>query len=117
MTYHSTKKRVIGAFLGVMLMSASFAPSAHAQTNAELQAQIAALLAQIAILQSQVGGSGSQVSYTFTRDLTKGATGEDVRQLQRFLNSKGYTVAVSGAGSVGMESMYFGPLTTAALAR
>ena len=55
--------------------------------------------------------------YHFTRDLTLGATGEDVRQLQIFLNSNGYTVSTEGPGSPGQETTYFGTLTQQALAR
>jgi len=42
-------------------------------------------------------------------------TGEDVRQLQIYLNSKGFTVAPSGPGSLGNETTYFGNATRAAL--
>ncbi len=51
------------------------------------------------------------------RNLTVGSQGEDVRQLQQFLNARGFAVAASGPGSVGNETTYFGPLTRAALAR
>jgi len=53
----------------------------------------------------------------FTRDLTLGSEGEDVRQLQIYLNSKGFIIATVGTGSKGNESTYFGNLTQAALAR
>ena len=53
----------------------------------------------------------------FTRSLTLGSTGSDVKALQAFLNSKGFKVAVSGPGSPGLESTYFGPATSAALSR
>lgn len=53
-----------------------------------------------------------------TRDLTIGSVGEDVRDLQKFLNSDSATVvAATGAGSPGNESTYFGPATSAAVAR
>jgi peptidoglycan hydrolase-like protein with peptidoglycan-binding domain len=51
----------------------------------------------------------------FTRDLTLGSTGEDVRQLQVWLNAHGFAVAQTGAGSQGSESTFFGPATRAAL--
>jgi hypothetical protein len=53
----------------------------------------------------------------FTRTLQLGSTGLDVRALQQFLNTHGYTVATTGPGSPGNESMYFGPATKAALIR
>ena len=54
------------------------------------------------------------IGYTFSRSLTLGSSGSDVRQLQVFLNTKGYTVSSSGIGSRGNESIYFGPATKAA---
>lgn len=114
----SIKKFFAGSLAALMIFGAAgtlFSPApAKAQTLDALQAQVAALLAQIAALQ---GGSSSSCAYTFTTDLTIGSTGEAVRQLQMFLNSKGYTVAASGAGSAGMESTYFGVLSQSALAK
>ncbi len=54
-------------------------------------------------------------STTFTRNLYLGVSGEDVRALQKVLNVHGYTVAASGAGSYGNETIYFGPATRAAV--
>lgn len=51
------------------------------------------------------------------RDLEYGARNEDVRTLQQFLNNRGFTVAESGGGSPGNETMFFGPATQSALAR
>ncbi len=52
-----------------------------------------------------------------TRSLTVGSSGEDVRCLQRYLNWSGFTVAASGTGSPGSESLYFGGLTKSAVMR
>ncbi len=54
-------------------------------------------------------------TYRFTQDLDIGSTGEDVYQLQKYLNQNGFIVASSGAGSPGNESRYFGSATQAAL--
>ena len=98
----------------------SFAPvrSAFAQqTGTDVQAQIQALLAQIAALQSHIATINNTSCYTFTRDLSMGSRGDDVRALQVFLNNKGYLVAMTGAGSEGNETTTFGSLTRTALAR
>ncbi len=55
--------------------------------------------------------------YSFTRDLMLGSAGEDVRDLQIFLNSQNFTLTTVGIGSAGSESNYFGSLTKEALAR
>lgn len=104
----------------VYLFGAAAIP-AGAQSTADLAAQIAALLAQIQTLQAQLaaqsGGGAVASSYSFTRNLTVGSTGADVKALQQWLNANGYTVSASGAGSVGNETQYFGPATRAALAK
>lgn len=78
---------------------------------ATLEARVRELQAELARLQG-----GTTTSVVFTRDLTIGSEGEDVRQLQRFLNGRGFSVSLTGAGSVGNESAYFGDLTREALA-
>lgn len=98
------------------------APAAQAQSSTDLQAQISALLAQIAQLQAQLnggntGGSTSTCAVMFTQNLTLGSTGAQVLALQKFLNSKGYMVAASGAGSVGNETSYYGSLSVKAVAK
>ena len=96
-----------------------FFPVVSAQTTADLQAQIAALLAQITQLQAQLNVSSPSAmttSCSFSRDLTVGVTGSDVMCLQKFLNASGFKVAASGAGSAGNESEYFGSRSQAAVA-
>ncbi len=53
----------------------------------------------------------------FTRNLKVGDRGSDVKDLQQALNSLGFTVASSGAGSSGNETEFFGPATADAVAR
>ncbi len=106
--------------------AAAIVPVAGAQTLTveQLQAQINQLLALISQLQGQLAaqtggttGGAVAVSCSFTRDLTLGSTGDDVKCLQQTLNANGYQVSASGAGSPGNESSYFGPATRAALAK
>lgn len=109
-------KTIVAVSAATMMLAVVAVPApAQAQTIAELQAQISALMAQISALTGSTTTGGS--SYTFTRDLTIGSSGTDVMELQKFLNGKGFTVNASGAGSPGQESTYFGSLTAAALAK
>ena len=52
---------------------------------------------------------------TLTRNLTIGSQGNDVQQLQRYLNNNTCPVATTGAGSPGQESTYFGQKTQQAV--
>jgi hypothetical protein len=52
---------------------------------------------------------------SFTRSLTTGSSGTDVKNLQIYLNSKGYIIAPTGLGSKGKETTLFGALTRQAL--
>jgi peptidoglycan LD-endopeptidase LytH len=64
-------------------------------------------------LEPAAGGSTAALS----RDLYQGMSGEDVRTLQKILNANGFAVAVTGNGSSGNETTYFGPATEAAVIR
>jgi len=99
---------------------------AQAVTAEELQAQINTLLATLTQLQAQLatltgapaGTPAACAGITFTRNLTVGSSGSDVKCLQALLNQSADTqVAVSGVGSPGNETTYFGPLTQAAVAK
>ncbi len=57
----------------------------------------------------------AMTSVTFPRNLRVRSRGEDVRQLQMYLNVHGFTVSAVGAGSPGFETDFFGPATKAAL--
>jgi peptidoglycan hydrolase-like protein with peptidoglycan-binding domain len=103
-------KSRIARFAGVaagVAFALSLAPVASAQTMsiAQLQAQIAALMAQ---LQAMQGGSAS-VGATFNTDLTIGSSGADVTALQNWLISKGFSIPAGATG-------YFGSQTQAAVA-
>lgn len=57
----------------------------------------------------------AKAKYVFKNDLRFGANHKDVKELQKFLNTHGYVIAKSGAGSPGKETTYFGSATKAAL--
>ncbi len=63
--------------------------------------------------------TGGGTCPTLSRSLQQGSTGSDVQALQIFLN--GYStdtrVSISGAGSPGSESTFFGPATHAAVVK
>lgn len=90
--------------------------ASEAATAVELQARLDELLAQVKTLQARLA-SLTTGPCNFSRDLSMGVSGEDVRCLQRYLNSAGFTVAASGAGSSGSETIYFGALTKAAVSK
>ena len=111
------------AIVAVAMVLSAFAPVAKAQTTEDLQKMINDLLAQVAALQASTGQGATSVAsgvcpYTWTRDLAMGATGADVMKLQQFLNADLDTrVSADGAGSVGMETQYYGPATAAAVSK
>jgi len=72
-----------------------------------------AVMLGVLLVANTVSAAGLQLG----RDLYLGSTGADVRSLQQFLNSSGYTIASSGVGSPGYETMTFGYLTKGALIR
>lgn len=65
---------------------------------------------------SNVSNSVSS-GYVFTRDLELGMSGADVKELQKFLNAKGFVISASGPGSAGSETTLFGSMTKTALAK
>lgn len=115
-------RNTIIATVATLAMVATIAPmSAGAVTIAELQAQIQALMAQLSLLQGTTTTTTGNVpavcaGVTFTRNLTVGSTGSDVRCLQAILNMSASTqVSVTGAGSPGNETTYFGGKTLVAV--
>lgn len=120
------KKLSVGVLTFAMV--AFFSPFAvNAQTISEAELRAAGLSdTEVALFMSLLGGSTTTTSMTssnrgcdadYLRDLTRGSQGADVQNLQEFLNDAGFTVSATGAGSVGMESMFYGPATAAAVTR
>lgn len=105
-------------FVLTLAVALSFSvPKAGAVTIAELLAQIQALQAQLVALQAAQTGGTAATACTFTRSLYLGVSDPQVKCLQQYLNGAGYTLALSGAGSAGSETNYYGSLTKAAVAK
>ena len=106
------------AFVAVAMAFALAAPVKAQDVSSMSLEQLIALVNQLQAQLSGSTGSTGTCSYTFTRSLSQGSTGADVMNLQKFLNSMSdTTVAVSGAGSAGMETSYYGPATAAAVSK
>lgn len=67
--------------------------------------------------ETPAAATAAAATCNFTRNLKTGDKGADVKDLQKLLNGKGYTVSAAGAGSAGMETEYYGPATAAAVAK
>ncbi|MCF7815487.1 MAG: peptidoglycan-binding protein [Candidatus Pacebacteria bacterium] len=105
---NNVASKLFVAFVAAAMLVMLVAPSAKAATADELQAQITALMAQIAALQGSTDASAS-AACTFTRSLTDGSEGADVKCLQDSLTPTYFNFA---GGSTG----YFGSVTKSAVA-
>ena len=90
---------------------ASGGTSLGALTEAQVQTQLSNLPSEQTNPSCTGGGSGVVLSGGYSR----GAKGNEVLLLQRYLNANGFVIAVTGPGSVGNESNYFGALTEVAV--
>ena len=117
----SIKRTIITTLVALTLVAVVAPVSAQTPTVAQLMAQLAQLQSQLATLQggstaTVSTGTGACAGVTFTRNLTVGATGSDVKCLQSILNQSASTqVSATGAGSRGMETTTFGPKTLVAV--
>ena len=125
-----TKRIATIGVVGVVALSMVGTSASAALTQAQIDAIVTMIqsfgadAATIANVQSALSGGGTVSGGTtgvtacsFTKDLTLGSTGDDVKCLQQYLNAAGYPVASTGVGSAGSESTYFGTLTQSALAK
>lgn len=88
------KKYFIALFLALAFILTPVL--ANAQTIAELQAQVEALMAQIAQLNAQQGNSNTWC-HTFNTNLSIGMSGNEVSALQRALGLNGFNVGATGS--------------------
>lgn len=120
-----TKKWLILAIFLLLIVTGVFnmpnlayANHTPIHTISELQAQIAVLQAKLNVLTAiQKGATPALADCGFTRSLFLGISGNDVKCLQKYLNSAGFLIASSGLGSPGNETGFFGNLTKNALVR
>ncbi|MBI3631861.1 MAG: peptidoglycan-binding protein [Candidatus Vogelbacteria bacterium] len=107
---------IVGLMTSIMMMGGvAVLPAAAADSAADLQAKIDALLSQINTLKGAAPAASAMPSFTFATTLKLGSKGADVMALQKALNADGEMVAASGAGSPGKESSNFGPATKRAV--
>jgi len=123
-----------GTAVAFALIAGVFATATPARAAALTSAQVSSIIsllqsfgadaATIANVQASLTG-GTPTTPTpgtggacpaLSRSLQQGSTGADVLALQKFLNANAATqVSVSGAGSPGLETTFFGPATAAAV--
>ncbi len=129
----STSAKALGLFIAVMMLAGAVMPAGALAADVSLSQLVELFIAlgvipadkaaqARSVVSQQTGTSVPSASaacpFTWTRNLTKGSTGDDVMKLQKLLNSSADTqIAASGAGSPGNESTYFGSLTVAAAAK
>jgi len=69
----------------------------------------------LAPLSTTPASSPAVSSSAFTSNLVTGEVNSEVKSLQIYLNTHGYTIATEGPGSLGNETTKFGTLTKQAL--
>ena len=97
--------------------TASVSSGGSAASYSTLVSILAPSPATTAYLNSLRNYSSSSTTPIFSRDLTLGSQGDDVRLLQLYLNNHGYQISKTGAGSSGHETTLFGYLTQKALVK
>ncbi|MFA5080804.1 MAG: ice-binding family protein [Candidatus Paceibacterota bacterium] len=88
--------------------------SFNASDRAALIEKIQTLITLRKIISAQ-NTTNTNVKAIFNRNLTIGTTGDDVKALQIWLNNHGYTITLSGPGSLNNETKIFANLTRKAL--
>lgn len=125
-SYFSYKTALVSAILAIALALGLFAlPAAPARAQSQqvldLIAEVNRLLAELNSIEGINVSGGVSLGvcpYTWTRSLGVGSSGADVMRLQQFLNSSPDTrLRLSGAGSPGFETQYYGPITANAVSR
>lgn len=107
-------------YVEVSTETSTESPIISTETSYEdLLSQLRSLQEMLAKLKAKAGydaGTDNTIC-AFTRDLTFGMEGDDVRCLQIYLNTHGFSLAENGLGSPSNETNLFGVLTHRALLR
>jgi len=61
--------------------------------------------------------TSTTLKFTFTKNLKYLTIDNEVKELQKFLNTHGYILSTTGAGSLGFETNFFGSKTKAAVVK
>lgn len=67
------------------------------------------------VINKSAGSNSAGIQFQFTKTIKLGATHEEVKKLQEFLNNNGFELAKSGFGAKGQETNLFGKLSKNAL--
>ncbi len=115
------------ALVTIVFAFGSFVQTSSAQSQSQLNLILDALRNNPELfsqLQDAIDTDGdspvlsSSSCYEWERNLGAGSTGQDVLELQKFLNGDPDTrVATTGVGSVGSETTFYGPATANAVSR
>lgn len=101
--------------VGIAPASGYYGPLTRAYVAGHAIGALAAVQTPTPSTAPAVSAGNASTLEALIRDLKQGMSGEDVRTLQKLLNSSGFVVAASGAGSAGEETVYFGPATQQAV--
>lgn len=85
--------------------------------NRMMQMAVFTLMAASGVFVAPFTSEASTTTSTcaFTRDLQLGMTGDDIKCLQKYLNTHGFPIAASGVGSAGHETGEYKALTEVAV--
>lgn len=118
---HVVARYAAGGAVALMLVAGLFMPmrAAHAASVDELRAKLTSLLEEMTKLQNSTGSSRNigACEVRFSRNLTIGDRGSDVRALQVFLNSDSGTRLQGTYGIRGNETDYYGSVTANAVTK
>lgn len=106
-------RKILNAVLLISICCLTNVQITTAQSIPQLQTQVILLQQQLSALLAQAQNlkNMNATKCEFKRDLFIGQKGEDVRCLQRYLNTTSASVNTTGnPGSLGFETDYYGPL-------